>query len=59
MNLSTNNSAMRELGASELDQVSGGKLSDTQKTVLAWTGPIGFVICSLANGMFGGGLTHW
>ena len=53
MNLSTHNSAVRELSASELDQVSGGGLSNTQKAVLVWTGPAGFVFMCLANGMWG------
>lgn len=50
---------MRELSAIETTQVSGGGLSNTQKAVLVWTGPAGFLIYSLARGMFGDDPIHW
>jgi hypothetical protein len=52
-------STVRELSEIELDQVSGGKLSDAQKTVLVWTGPAGFVFWSLTRGLFGEDPIHW
>ena len=51
--MNSERNTVRELSTLELDQVSGGGLSNTQKAVLVWTGPAGFVFMCLANGMWG------